>query len=218
MMDESAVRRLYDRFSTIPGFWTVDAWFSRSTARSPYRAWVIERLGLGPTSTVLDVACGTGLNFGLLQRAVTDRGRIVGIDYSGKTLGHARRTVARHGWTNVELVEVNAPQYRPTERFDAALCTFAIDIIPGWRETIAMMGDALRPGGRMGFIAFHPSSRREPYRLANRLWRTSISSSSGIDLGRPVHDEVGTVCDDIVDKDAFGGFYHLLVGVKRADR
>jgi SAM-dependent methyltransferase len=217
-MDESAIRRLYDRFSSVPWLWTVDTWVSRSTAGSPYRARVIERLGLKPTSTVLDVACGTGLNFDLLQRTVADRGRIVGIDYSGRTLGLARRRVARRGWTNVELVEVDAPRYRPAKRFDAALCTFAIDIIPDWRGTIAMMAGALRPGGRMGFLAFHASSRRWPYRLGNPLWRASASSSAGIDPGRPLRDEMNTVCDDIVAEDAFGGFYHLLVGVRRAAR
>jgi ubiquinone/menaquinone biosynthesis C-methylase UbiE len=213
-MDESAIRAMYDRFSSIPGFWTVDAWTCRATERSPYRSRVIRGLGLMPSSTVLDVACGTGLNFRLLNAAVGPSGRIVGIDNSAKTIELARRTVRRRGLRNVELVEADAADYRPQEPFDAALCTFAIEIVPRWRETVQMMIDAVRPGGTVGFIGFKESSRR-PCSAFNRLWRAVGQPFGGVDLDRDVRRQVGERCDEPLYAEVYGGFYYLLVGRKR---
>lgn len=213
-MDESAIRTMYDRFSSIPGFWTVDAWTCRATERSPYRFRVIRGLGLKPSSSVLDVACGTGLNFRLLRAAVGPSGRIVGIDNSVRTIELARRTAQRRGGQSVELIETDAADYRPQEQFDAALCTFAIEIVPRWRETVTMMIDAVRPGGSVGFIGFKESPRR-PYSAFNRLWRGLGRPFGGVDLDRDVRRLVGERCDESLYDDVYGGFYYLLVGMKR---
>jgi ubiquinone/menaquinone biosynthesis C-methylase UbiE len=214
-MDQSTIRRMYDRFSSIPGFWELDAWTCRATARSPYRARVIQELGLEATSRVLDVACGTGLNFELLQHVVERTGRIVAIDSSGRTLERAHRQVARKGWGNVDLVEADAATYRPEQGFDAALCTFAIEIIPAWRETISMMVDAVKPGGRIGLIGFTPSTSRWPYAALNPLWRAAAVPFGGVDLGRDVRREVGSRCEEISYDEVYGGFYYLLVSARR---
>ncbi|MGM0386164.1 MAG: class I SAM-dependent methyltransferase [Actinomycetota bacterium] len=171
---------------------------------------MIGQLGLETGSSVLDMACGTGLNFDLLQRAVGGSGRIVGVDNSAKTLELARRRVSRRGWRNVELIESDAADYRPAERFDAAVCTFAVDIIPRWRETIAMMVDAVGPGGRVGFIGFTERSR-EGVALVNWAWRVAARLFGG-ELDRPVRAVVRAACNEISYEEVFGGFYYLLVG------
>ena len=213
-MDDSRVRAMYDRFSAIPWFWEVDAVTCRATARSPYRSRLIRDLGLDAASRVLDVACGTGLNFDLLHQAVGDSGRLVGVDNSPRTLQLARRRVGRQGWRNVDLVESDAAAYRPEERFDAAVCTFAIDIVPRWRETIDMMVGAVRPGGRVGFIGFTESSR-SGFALLNPAWRAAAPWFGG-EVGRPVRAQVRTLCDEVSYAEVFGGFYYLLVGTPRA--
>jgi len=210
-VDESRVRAIYDRCSaSIPWFWEADALTCRATARSPYRSRLIGQLGLGAGSSVLDVACGTGLNFELLQQAVGGSGRIVGVDNSPETLELARRRVSKRGWRNVELVDADAAVYRPEERFDAAVCTFAVDIIPRWRETIEMMVHAVRPGGRVGFIGFIESSRKG-FAPINWAWRASAPLFGG-ELDRPVRAEVRAAFDEVSYQEVFGGFYYLLVG------
>src|ERR1700733_9954771 len=44
------------------------------------RLRTVQALGLRPGASVVDVACGTGLNFSLLQEAIGPQGRIVGVD------------------------------------------------------------------------------------------------------------------------------------------
>ena len=205
---------MYDRFSSIPGFWELDAWTCRATASSPYRARVIERLGLGGSSRVLDVACGTGLNFDLLQQALEEKGQLVGVDFSARTLGLAHRKVAKRGWNNVELHETDAAAYIPDEPFDATLCTFAIEIIPLYRETLTMMIDALKPGGRIGIIGFRLASRKG-YSLLNAMWRAMSGPFGGVDLDRDVRGLVCERCEEVSYEEVYGSFYYLLVATRR---
>jgi ubiquinone/menaquinone biosynthesis C-methylase UbiE len=213
-VDNSAIRKMYDFFSSTPWFWELDAWTCRATARSPYRERVIGQLGIGESSRVLDVACGTGLNFDLLQERLARTGALVGLDYSPKTLRLARKKVAKRGWDNVTLVETDSAVYAPEEPFDAALCTFAIEIIPPWRETIAMMVRAVRSGGRVGFIGFKESTKRG-FSTMNPVWRAMSVPFGGVELDRTVRSVLGEQCDEVLYEEVYGGFYYLLVGTKR---
>jgi ubiquinone/menaquinone biosynthesis C-methylase UbiE len=56
-------------------------------------------------ATVIDVGCGSGLSFEVLQQRVGPDGTIVGIDAAPDMLDLARRLVAERGWGNVVLVE-----------------------------------------------------------------------------------------------------------------
>jgi len=110
----------------------------------PIRRKAIARLNLKKGATVLDVGCGTGLSFELLQEAIGRRGRIVGIEQSPEMLDKARSRVARHGWTNVTLL--NAPVEAAIIPFkaDAALFHFTHDILRN-REAIGNIAQHLKP-------------------------------------------------------------------------
>jgi ubiquinone/menaquinone biosynthesis C-methylase UbiE len=61
---------------------------------APLRSRAVSRLGLRPGDTVLDIGCGTGLTFHLLEARIGQRGRLVGIDLSPEMLDRARERVA----------------------------------------------------------------------------------------------------------------------------
>jgi SAM-dependent methyltransferase len=84
-----------------------------------YRRQAVERLGLAPGATVIDVACGTGANFGALERRIGARGQIIGIDLSPEMLELARQRVERHSWQNVTLVEAAVDEAELDEGADA---------------------------------------------------------------------------------------------------
>ena len=213
-MDNRTIQKMYDSFSSVPWFWELDAWTCRATARSPYRGKVIDHLNIDESSRVLDVACGTGLNFDLLQDKLDGRGALVGIDYSPKTLGLARKRVEKRGWSNVTLIETDSAVYSAEEPFDAALCTFAIEIIPPWRETVEMMVRSVRSGGRIGFIGFRESTK-SGFSTFNPVWRAIGAPFGGVDLDRSVRSLLDERCDESFYEEVYGGFYYLLVGEKR---
>src|ERR1700722_13583626 len=72
------------------------------------RLRTVQALGLRPGGTVIDMACGTGLNFALLQQAVGPGGQIVGVDLTDAMLARAQDRIKANGWGNVTLVEAEA--------------------------------------------------------------------------------------------------------------
>src|SRR5689334_7008047 len=92
----------------------------------PWRKEAVRTLGLTRGDRVVDIGCGTGLNFGSLQEAVGPEGRIIGVDLTDAMLDQARQRVTEHGWTNVELVQSDAAQYAFPDHVDGIISVFAL--------------------------------------------------------------------------------------------
>ncbi len=208
-LDYKSIQKMYDIFSSIPGFWELDAAMGKATENSPYRAQAIELLKLNPTSRILDVACGTGLNFKLVQKYLKNQGKLIGIDISKKTLDLARKRILKSNWNNIDIIEINAENYQNENSFDAALCTFAIDIIPSYTETIDMMIRSVKSGGRIAIIGFKPSSWNY-FRLFNSIFK-KFSIVFGADLDRDIRYYLSRQCQEIFYKEVYGGYYYILV-------
>src|SRR5512140_3424 len=87
----------------------------------PIREQAVASLKLQPGATVLDVGCGTGLSFGLLQQRVGPGGRIVGIEQCPEMMARARARVQQSHWHNVALVGAPAAVAPIATQADAAL-------------------------------------------------------------------------------------------------
>jgi ubiquinone/menaquinone biosynthesis C-methylase UbiE len=112
------------------------------------RLRAVQALGLRTGSTVIDVACGTGLNFPLLQQAVGPGGRIVGVDLTDAMLAQAQKRIETNGWSNVSLVQGDAASFDFPDEVDAILSTYALSQVPECAKVIAHGAAALSAGGR----------------------------------------------------------------------
>src|SRR5258706_5380084 len=112
----------------------------------PWRREAVKRLELKRGDLVVDIGCGTGLNFSLLQEAVGPQGRIIGVDLTEAMLEQARLRVAREGWKNVELVQADAASYEFPAQVNGILSTFALTFIPQGKLVIQNGCRALAPG------------------------------------------------------------------------
>ncbi len=133
---ESAVR-LFDLFRPI-GF-DIPAW----------REEAVRALQLKRGDTVVDIGCGTGLNFPLLQETIGTQGQIIGVDLSAAMLEQARGRVAGSGWHNVELVCGDAAQFDFPRGVAGVLSTFALILVPECGQVVRNACQALVPGGRL---------------------------------------------------------------------
>lgn len=115
---------------------------------SSARRLAVLRLLLKPGDVVLDVGCGTGLSFPLLEEAIGPDGHIIGIEQSPDMLARARRRMEESGWRNVTLIESPIEDARFDERADAALFCFVHDIMQT-EHALANVVAHLRPGGRV---------------------------------------------------------------------
>ena len=92
---------------------------------------------LHPGDTVVEIGCGTGLNFSLLRDAVGAQGKVIGVDITAEMLDRAKRRVARNAWSNVELVHSDAASYEFPEATDGVLSTLAFSASPSVKQRLA---------------------------------------------------------------------------------
>jgi ubiquinone/menaquinone biosynthesis C-methylase UbiE len=117
-------------------------------AIAPVRRRVIARLSLRPGDTVIDVACGTGINFAAIIDAIGTGGRLIGVELSPEMLAMARDRVASAGWTHVELIQSPIENADLPGGADAALFSFTHDVLRS-PDATARVVSALRPEARV---------------------------------------------------------------------
>jgi ubiquinone/menaquinone biosynthesis C-methylase UbiE len=111
------------------------------------RLRAVQALGLCPGDSVVDIACGTGLNFSLIEQVIGPDGRIVGVDLTDAMLAQAQHRVETNGWSNISLVQADAAEFDFPADVDAILSTYALTQVPECGEVIAHGAAALSGGG-----------------------------------------------------------------------
>ncbi|MBI3468099.1 MAG: methyltransferase domain-containing protein [Planctomycetes bacterium] len=118
------------------------------------RGAAVRALELRPGERVLEIGCGTGLNFARILRRISPSGSLVGIDLSIDMLQRARRRCQRRGWDNVELVEANAESFDLGCTFDKVFGAYSLSMIGDLAACLRQAAQHLGPGGRMVFLDF----------------------------------------------------------------
>jgi ubiquinone/menaquinone biosynthesis C-methylase UbiE len=135
--------RTYDRF--ISGVGGRVAGFDRQRARA------VEKLDLQAGDVVIDVGCGTGLSFALIEQRIGPSGRVVGVELSPEMLAVARGRVERHRWSNVTLIEGSVEEAKAEVEADAALFCLVHDITRSPRALENVISQ-IKPGGHIGVL------------------------------------------------------------------
>jgi SAM-dependent methyltransferase len=142
------------------------------------RLRAVQALGLRAGGTVIDMACGTGLNFPLLQQAVGPGGRIIGVDLTDAMLARAQDRVKASGWGNVSLVQADAAGFGFPAGADAILSTYALTQVPECAQVIAHGTAAGRALGRAG--------PQDPHQYARVAGAARDRDGTAVRLHRPV--------------------------------
>lgn len=122
---------------------------SRATARF---AGVGNPLAIGPIAegqTVLDHACGAGMDLLLAAKRVGPSGRAIGVDMVPAMADAARLSVAEAGL--VDRVEVRDGRYEElpveSESVDLVISNGVLNLAPDKRQVLREIQRVLRPGG-----------------------------------------------------------------------
>ena len=113
-----------------------------------HRRRAAQALCLRPGDSVVEIGCGTGLNFSLIEQVIGPGGRIVGVDLTDAMLAQAQHRIEANGWRNVSLVQADAAEFDFPTEVDAILSTYALSQVPECAEVIAHGAAALSRGGR----------------------------------------------------------------------
>ncbi|MCB5294528.1 class I SAM-dependent methyltransferase [Arthrobacter sp. SO3] len=178
---------------------------------------------LAPTTgqQVLDIGCGTGLNFSLLQQRVGTSGTIVGIDRSAEMLHQARRRARARGWDNVILLQADMVLLDPgtiaarieasggAAVSDAALATYSLSLMGDWQQAWTNITGLLATDARVGVVDL-----QDPVGWAR--WLTPLArlacAVGGSDITAAPWQAVEERCVDLVSASARGGHLQIRAG------
>jgi SAM-dependent methyltransferase len=140
--------------------WAANADRYDETVRA-HHARLLEVAAIGAGEAVLDIGCGTGRTTRDAARAAGS-GRTLGVDLSGPMLEVARDRAVSEGLTNVEFLQADAQVHRfEPGTFDVVISRFGVMFFDDPEAAFANIGRALRPGGRLAFVAWQGLERSE---------------------------------------------------------
>lgn len=171
-----------------------------------YRERAVEKLALSEGDSVLDMACGTSLNFKFLEEKVGKEGRIIALDYSKVMLDKAREKIEVNGWHNIRLVEADASNFALEEKVDAAVCTWAMVSIPDYESAIRCAVDALKENGIFSVLDFQLVGGVKG-RFLNPIYR-SVFWSTHQDINRQPWKTMAKYVAKVHKEDVNTGWFH----------
>lgn len=181
-----------------------------------YRQMAVDALQLKKGDRVVEIGCGTGRNFAMLERAVGSDGLIIAVDLSETMLARARKRVTRHGWLNIKLVHSDAASYAFPASVDGVLFTYSLVIIPEYDKVVKNACQALKDGKRCAVLEQKlpsgPASQLAP--LLNLLSRP-LNYSSLVSKRRP-WESIRRYADNVRIRELYFGFVYLAVGEKKS--
>jgi ubiquinone/menaquinone biosynthesis C-methylase UbiE len=183
-----------------------------------YRKLAVSKLQLKPGDTVVEIGCGTGLNFPYLLDAIGQTGRLIGIDLTDAMLEKAKERVRRNGWSNVELAQTDAAAFGFPAGIDGAISTFALTLVPEYEEVIKRVSRALNPGARLVIADF-----KEPDRWPMWIVRAGVllTKPFGVSLDlaeRKPWEVMRKYFSNVETTEAYGGFVYVAAGENGLNR
>jgi S-adenosylmethionine-diacylgycerolhomoserine-N-methlytransferase len=148
----------------------------------------IARVGPVPGDKVLEIGCGTGRNLIKLARAYP-AARIFGLDVSQAMLATAAASIAgAHLSSRIALARGDAASFEPRALFGEAsfervMISYALSMIPPWREALARALDVLAPGGSLVIVDFGDcAGLPRPFSHGLRRWLAAFDVAPRVDL------------------------------------
>jgi len=137
---------------------------------------LIARVDAHAGDHVLEIGCGTGRNLIKLARKYPCA-RLYGLDVSAAMLDTARGSIQRAGReSQIRLARGDATGFDAEAlfgraRFDRIVISYALSMIPPWREALARAFNAVAPGGSLHIVDFGDcAGLPTPFKAALHAW------------------------------------------------
>ena len=211
-LDQTAIERTYQNWAKVYE-WLTPIYLLGNEKR--LRQETIGSLHLQIGQTVLDVGCGTGRNFPLILEKIGPTGKLVGVDYTSDMLARAQERVKHEGWKNVELIQGDAARIELGRKFDSALSTLAVSVIPDYRSALDRMHAHVKPGRYLAIGDTKRSSRwyGRPFNWVADL----LGKGAAGTMARKPWELMRKMLGDFHYEEWFMGFFYVAAGTVRQD-
>ena len=181
-----------------------------------YRQDTVAALALGAGDSVVELGCGTGLNFEHVRHKVGSTGKIIGVDLTDSMLNVARTRVAKEGWDNVELVQADVAEWTIPEGVAAIFSTLALTLVPEYDAVIERASQALHVGGRLAVFDMKEPTTWPHWLVRFVAW---LNKPFGVSLDladRHPWESIRRNLTEIEFREYYFGALYLCVGEKHS--
>lgn len=183
-----------------------------------YRSRAVELLCLKRGYCIVELGCGTGLNFSRIIERIGSEGRLIGVDLSPKMLASAQERVERSGWKNVELVQSDIAKYDFKGEVNGVISLGVFGYIADSDNLIKTISHALVPSGRVVIVDGKRPERWSLwlFKLFVRLWRSYGLTIDYFD--RRTWESVKRYFRDVEFEEMYGGIFYISSGTSPKEK
>ncbi|MEW6442636.1 MAG: methyltransferase domain-containing protein [bacterium] len=207
-LDKEQVRDLYRRRARGYDF-LANLYYLIGFRETRYRKMAVKDLALSRGDTVIELGCGTGLNFRFLRDAVGEEGRIIGVDLSVPMLARARERLGRHGWGNVELVQADIATYSFPGSADGILSVLALSLVPQYEEVVARAAQDLRTDGKLVIADLKKPEWSPAWLTRIGVWITRPFGITPDLVQRKPWEAMKNTFQKVRIRELYGGFFYI---------
>jgi demethylmenaquinone methyltransferase/2-methoxy-6-polyprenyl-1,4-benzoquinol methylase len=179
-----------------------------------YRKMTVKALELSKGDFVVELGCGTGLNFALILDAIGSEGKLIGVDITDKMLDQCRIRIKENGWNNVELVQSDFADYDFPNELDGIFTTGALQYSPQYDKLIKKGYEALKDG--KNFVVFDFKMPQGLTRIFTPIliFFTKAFEANQEYLKRHAWESIEKYFEKTSFTEGWGGFVFVSVGKK----
>ncbi|HEY5736130.1 MAG TPA: methyltransferase domain-containing protein [Nitrosopumilus sp.] len=182
-----------------------------------YRDITVDSLDLSKGDTVVELGCGTGLNFSRVLDKIGTEGKLIGVDITDKMLDQARKRIDEKGWKNVELVESDFAKYKFPQEIDGIFTTGALQYSTQYDKIIKQGHDALKPNKKFVIMDFKMSQGPAKIFAPLIVFFTKPFGADEEYLKGTAWKSIEKYFEKNSYREGWGGFLYVSVGTKIQD-
>lgn len=187
------------------------------------RRELIELLNPPDDAVIIELGAGTGRNAEYFGVRLLDFAHIELVDLCPALIDRARRRWAQQ--PRVRIIEADATTYRAPQPADRIYFSYALTMMPQWREALDNALAMLKPGGLLGVVDFDlPRGDCLADRCTCEFWRRWFAHD-GVRLDRAHVETLRTITETVTLRESTAALpylpglrvpYYIHVGRKRS--
>lgn len=182
-----------------------------------YRRRAVDHLHLKRGDHVVELGCGTGLNFAAVLQRIGAEGHLTGVDFAQGMLDVAQARIEQKGWANVELVQADVSSYTLPKDTAAVLSTGVFGYLADYDRVIQAVSSAILPGGHLSILDGKQPDALPPwlFRIVQRLGRPFGFTPDYFEVAP--WQSVEHYFDETTIEHMYGGMIYICAGKKPQD-